>query len=198
MSDKNEVTRARVTSGDDGSRATRLVRGVFATAVRSLAILAIAAFVVSVWLQAVAAPPGAPQANRIFAACTFTTASLRAALTINSSFKNKFADNDVQASYILIYVRTNPNDGQKLDGTPPTFTGPVLCVNSGTESIDQTTETTVIPTQSGVTSVDILDAEEALHLRYKLNPPPAPGKDIEKRVCHTANANSDCFFIRAK
>jgi hypothetical protein len=107
----------------------------------------------------------------------------------------------VQASYILIYVRQNPNDGQRLDGTPPTFTGPVLCINSDTESIDQTTETTAIPNSTnhpGVTSVDILGTEEALHLRYELNPPPGPGGDIEKRVCHTAATNTDCFFIQPK
>jgi hypothetical protein len=187
MSGKKQVTCARRTTGDGRSRATRLVRGVFAKPARSFAALAIAASVGGVWFQAGAAPPGGPAANRIFANCTFTTDSLRRAITIKDPGK-KLAG-ALQASYILIYVRQNPNDGQLLGGTTPTFTGPVLCINSKTESIDQTTETTATPT------VDILGTEEAFHLQYRN--PSGPSGPIEKRVCHTVATNTDCFLIRA-
>jgi hypothetical protein len=200
MSGKNQVTRARMTSREGWSRAPRLVRRIFKEPAQSLATLAIAASVAGVWFQAVAAPPGAPQANRIFANCTFTTADLQSILNIPNSSLNKFATNQIQASYILIYVRQNRNDGQQLDGTPATFTGPVLCINADSEVIDQTTETTAIPNSTnhpGTTSVDILGTEEAFHLQYQLNPP-AVGGDIEKRVCHTAATNTDCFFIQPK
>lgn len=161
------------------------------------ALTALAAVsVCGLWLQAMAAPPGAPVKDRIFAGCTFTTAGLRAALNIPNSFKNSFVGDQLQASYILVYVRQNPNDGQPLDGTPTTYTGPVLCINSDTETIDQTTETTPIPNSinhSGVASVNLRGAESAFHLQYELAPTPG---DIEKRVCHTVAGNTDCFFIQ--
>lgn len=161
----------------------------------SLTALA-AVLVCGVSLQAMAAPPGSPMKDRIFANCTFTTAGLRSILNVPNSNLVQFVDGQLQASYILIYVRQNPNDGQALDGTPPAYTGPVLCINSDTETIDQTTETTPIPNETnhpGVASVNIRGGETAFHLQYELTPTPG---DIEKRVCHNVAGNTDCFFIQ--
>jgi hypothetical protein len=187
MSEKTQVTCATVTSGEGRGRASRLVRGVFAKPARSLTTLAIAASVAGV-SQAVTAAPGDLEANRIFAKCTFTTADLQKALKgIPTGNLQAF-----QASYILIYVRQNPNDGQQIKGTS-TFSGPFLCINAGSESIAPTTETTAIGTTNA--PVDLLGTEEAFHLQYRLNP---PGGDIQKRVCHTVGTNTDCFIVGKK
>jgi hypothetical protein len=140
----------------------------------------------------------AAEADHIFSGCTFTTSSIRGALTITDP---DLSTATLEASYILIYVRANPNDGQQI-GATTTYTGPVLCINAGTDSIAETTETTQIPNSSdhpGAVSVDVLGTEEALHLQYLLNFPGGPGDppgDVEKRVCHTVAGNTDCFFIQ--
>ena len=128
-------------------------------------------------------------------------ADLRSALDIpNASLTKLFGDN-IQASYVVIYVRTNPNDGQRMDGTPATYTGPVLCTNEATDNIFATTEATQIPNatnQPNAASVDILGAEESLHLQYRPNLQGGGTGPIEKRVCHTAAGNTDCFFIQPR
>src|SRR5262245_44138762 len=118
---------------------------------------------------AVADPSGTPTANRIFYDCTFRLADLRSSLNIPNASLTKFFGDNIQASYIVIYVRANPNDGQRMDGTPAPYTGPILCTNEATENIFATTEATQIPNaarQPNATSVDILGGEEALHLQY--------------------------------
>jgi hypothetical protein len=190
MSEKNQVTSAETSRGS----AADPDFGRFTRPLRSLAMVATVGLVSGVSLEATAAPSGSPQANRIFFNCTFTTAGLQSILNIPTSSLNALAGSQVQASYIIIYVRGNPNDGQRL-GTTSSYTGPILCINSDTEDVVQTTETTAIPNstnQPGATSVNILGGEEALHLQYKLN----PSGDIEKRLCHTAANNTDCFFIQ--
>ena len=155
---------------------------------RSLAVLAVAGL-----LSCVSLPAMAQQANHVFSNCTFTTAALQSILKIPLS---GFVNNQLQASYIVIYTRTNPNDGQPLKSPAGSFSGPILCVSS-TETATPTTENTPIPNatnQPGTTSVDILGAEEAFHLQYQRN----PGGVIEKRVCHTVAGITDCFFIQAK
>jgi hypothetical protein len=199
MSEKNQGTSAGISRRDGRGSAARSVFGRFTKPLRLLAMLATAGSVVGISLQATAAPSGTPQANRIFFNCTFTTAGLRSILTIPQNALNALAGKQVQASYIIIYVRQSPNDGQRL-GTTSSYTGPILCTNSDTEDVVQTTETTAIPNPTnhpGAASVDILGIEEALHLQYQLNLTSGPG-DIEKRVCHTAAANTDCFFIQPK
>lgn len=135
-----------------------------------------------------------PTANRIFFDCTFTTGSadtfgtLNSALSIAQADLSKLQGNEIQASYILIYVRENPNDGQDLK-TSTSFTGPILCTNADTDDIVKTTEGTPI---SG--PVDIVGAEEASHLQYR--PTGGVVADTEKRVCHTVASNTDCFLIR--
>jgi hypothetical protein len=134
-----------------------------------------------------------PTANRIFFECTFTTGSSTTAGTLNSALHISSQDlsllqnNQVQASYILIYVRENPNDGQDLRNSP-SFTGPILCTNENTVDIVETTEGTEI-----LGPVDILGAEEASHLQYR--PTGGTVADTEKRVCHTVASSTYCFNI---
>jgi hypothetical protein len=135
-----------------------------------------------------------PIANKIYSNCTFTIDDL-AGLTIPDLDSGLLSGGELQASYIIIYVRENPNDGQEIfeaDGealvTTNTFTGPILCTNSDSDIATPTTEDTLIA-PSG--TVNILGAEEASHLQYE----PASG-DPEKRVCHTVAGNTDCFLIK--
>ena len=152
--------------------------------------------------HAEAEPSGTPTANRVFFNCTFTTEGLQSILTIspaNLAMLNgagELATGEVLASYILIYVRENPNDGQNITGTT-TFTGPILCTNSDSNDIIQASPTTQLPESDlGANSVDILGTEEASHLQYQ---PKFTGGGVgaaEKRVCHTVASNTDCFIIR--
>lgn len=140
------------------------------------------------------AAPADPTADRIFSECTFTTGAsttrgtLNSALHISPQDLNFLQGNEVQASYILIYVRENPNDGQDLKNSP-SFTGPILCTNEDTVSVVETTEGTEI-----LGPVDILGAEEASHLQYR--PTGGTMADTEKRVCHTVASNTYCFNIQ--
>jgi hypothetical protein len=133
-----------------------------------------------------AAPRAAaqPVENRIYSGCTFTIPDLQ---DLEIADLESLNGGQLQASYIIIYVRENPNDGQEI-GTTGTFTGPILCTNADTDMVVPTTEDTLIP-DSG--TVDILGAEEASHLQYE-----PTGGDPEKRVCHTVAGNTDCFLIR--
>ena len=135
-----------------------------------------------------------PTADRIFSECTFTTGAsttkgtLNSALHISSQDLNLLQGGQVQASYILIYVRENPNDGQDLQGSP-SFTGPILCTNEDTVDAVETTEGTEI-----TGPIDIVGAEEASHLQYR--PTGGTMADTEKRVCHTVASNTYCFNIQ--
>jgi len=138
-----------------------------------------------------------PVANQIYSNCTFTDADLLD-LEIPDVDSGLLNGGQLHASYIIIYVRENPNDGQEifeLVGETPeptnTFTGPILCTNLDTDVATPTTENELIP-PSG--TVDILGAEEASHLQYEAT----GGGDPEKRVCHTVAGNTDCFLIKPK
>jgi hypothetical protein len=140
-----------------------------------------------------------PVANTVFTECTFTTGphttrgTLNSVLNISQTNLNKLTGGEIQASYILIYTRQNPNDGQDLANSA-LFTGPILCRNLDTR-VDPTTEATQIPDPTRADSVNILDAEEVSHLRYEPNVGTMVGP-AEKRVCHTVASNTNCFIIR--
>jgi hypothetical protein len=169
---------------------------------RALAALTLAAFFVGIASPAIAATDP-PTVNRVFLGCTFNLATLRSALTLTNT-QNKFAG-DIEASYIVIYVRANPSDGQKL-GTPTTppfaFTGPVVCSNGQSDTIVPTSDTVPIPNPNNhgtATSIDILGSDETMEIQYQLltSPPNPPTKgNIEKRVCMSAGPNVDCFFVQ--
>ena len=197
MSGRKQTIHAASTNRDTVGIAARF--GSRAKPAKSLAILAIAGLLAGALPQvAAAADP-----DHVFAKCTFTLNSLKNALTFNDTAPpaTRLRVQDLQASYIEIHVRQNPNDGQKI-GTTNTFTGPILCVNSATEkNPTPTTETTDIPNATNhgaaATSADILGAEEKLTLQYQLNLGTSPG-NIEKRVCYTVAGHTDCFFIQPK
>ena len=141
--------------------------------------------------KAEAEPAGSPTANKIFYNCTFTTEDLNAALTggIDPAHLALFATDQIEASYIIIYVRQNTNDGQQLDGATPTFTGPVLCTNVDSTDITETPEGTAI-----TGPVNILGAEEVSHLQVQPSTSTNPN-DKDKRVCHTVASSTECFLI---
>jgi len=179
-----------------GRRATLEARYSGRRSLKALAALALAAFFVGVALPATAADP--PTANRVFVGCTFNLTALRDALTLTNT-QNKFAG-EIEASYIVIYVRDNPSDGQQLAGTPVTFTGPVGCSNEATDTIVPTSTTAPIPNSTnhpGADSIDILGSDETMEIQYQLLTGGVKG-DIEKRACISAGPNVDCFFIQPK
>ena len=150
--------------------------------------------VVGVPTKADAEPEGSPTASKIFYNCTFTTEDLNAALAggIDPAHLALFATDQIEASYIIIYVRQNTNDGQQLDGTTATFTGPVLCTNIDNTDINVTTEGTAI-----AGPINVLGAEEVSHLQVQ--PFGSTNQnDKDKRVCHTVASSTECFLIEFK
>ena len=151
-----------------------------------------AGFIGGVPPKAEAEPAGTPTANDIFYNCTFTTEGLNTALTISLANLDLLDSGQIEASYIIIYVRENANDGQLLAGTTPSYTGPVLCTNVDTADITQTDEGTAI-----TGPVDVLGAEEVSHLQVRSSTSTNPD-DTEKRVCHTVASKTQCFLIQLK
>jgi hypothetical protein len=184
-----ETTKALRSKESVYNHGTRLIK-------RGVVLLLLVGSIAGLSLPARADPP---TANRVFANCTFTTGSpdsfgtLNSALSISSTDLGLLEGDQVQASYIIIYVRANPNDGQDLKNSP-SFTGPILCTNADTDVASPTTEATPIPPLAGDT-VNILGAEEASHLQYEFNLVEGVS-DPEKRVCHTVAGNTDCFLIQ--
>jgi hypothetical protein len=139
--------------------------------------------------RAEADPAGMPIANEIFYNCTFDIGLLNDALTVDQANLDLLASGQIEASYIIIYVRQNANDGQQLAGTTPTFTGPVLCTNGATDDISKVNE------GDGIAGpVNVLGAEEVSHLQVRSTSSSADN-DKKKRVCHTVASSTECFLI---
>jgi hypothetical protein len=150
-----------------------------------------------------------PVANQIYSNCTFTDADLGDLEIADRAPEPPLpplpgGQLKLHASYIIIYVRENPNDGQEIwipggeGGLVPTgtFTGAILCTNDDTDIATSVNENTLIPDTGPDDTVDILGAEEASHLQYVLTD--GAMEDTEKRVCHTVAGNTDCFSIKPK
>jgi hypothetical protein len=138
----------------------------------------------------VTAAAEAQTANRVVGNCVLQTATisnLRADLQESAGIANPRID------FVIVYSIANPNDGQPIAGG---FTGPVLCgrVAFGTlpaVQVQPVLETAPIPAGAG--TIDLLGIENALITQYKSSG--GTTADIEKRFCHTAGANNDCFRI---
>jgi hypothetical protein len=132
------------------------------------------------------------QKNRVWAGCSLRPQDVQAVKDAMSTSDANHQLGGKEVAFIVVYTR-NPNDGQALAGTPPPgYTAPVVCLNPGPDvntgvslGIQTTTEEKDIPNatdQPGATSVDLLDIEEALLTRYKVN---KASPTIEKRFCHS-------------
>jgi hypothetical protein len=128
-----------------------------------------------------------PRADRVWAGCTLGLNTINAIKTAVDQGDIGTAD----FSFGIVYARSKPNHGQPLTTTPPSFTGPVVCIPSKQTglgiAIEKTNEEENIPTAedqgSGVSSVDLRDVAEAFIVAYGSNPLPAPFE--ENRFCHT-------------
>lgn len=190
----SEVTRSPRSKEDATSHASQSPHTLSRRVVKKYWVLGLACATVmwNVSFKAEAEPSGTPTAGQIFFNCTFTTESLNSALAIAQPNLNKLQSRQIEASYIIIYVRQNRNDGQLLAGTPPLYTGPVLCTNSGLDNFADITPTTEGTAITG--PVDIVGAEEASHLQYR--PTGGAESSTEKRVCHTVASKTECFLIQ--
>ena len=164
------------------------------------------ALIVGGSVQALAQDPPDPAANRVWAGCVLDDTSPTGTVANLKADLEKGGIPVGEVSFVVVYTLANDNDGQdRGDGS---FTGPVICTNSAEvvitaedEDGDPLTERTDIPTQTHTgaattDTVNLLSAEEFLILQYSLNF--APVGQIEKRVCHTTDANVDCFRIFPK
>jgi hypothetical protein len=125
-----------------------------------------------------------PQANRVWAECTLNSGegaidTITGLLEDMGASSTQLAPSEV--AFVVIYS-LQENDGQPLTGGG--FTGPVICRNTEVApDVDQVLQTDNIPT------TDLLDVENAIILRYGTT-------NVEKRYCHTVDANTDCFRLR--
>jgi len=152
-----------------------------------------------------AAPEQAAAADEaaLLSTCTVNVAALKAALNTHDS---AVPAGNLEVSYIVVYTRQNPFGGQVFDPpgpTPPTYTGPVLCVNdNGSEEAVADAESVLIPgpNHPNVDSIDILENQEAMRMRFELNDTVAPlsghDGDIENRYCQSSGGNVDCVLVR--
>jgi hypothetical protein len=205
-----ETTRAPRPKQDEHHDAPQAAHTALRRAARGSWIVGLlcAAVIGGISSKSEAEPTGTPTENSVFFDCTFDASVLQSILEIETADLAMLNNGTLQASYIIIYVTSNPNDGQNLTVTPPPnppkFTGPILCTNDLTDDITPTTADTLIPPtpvpapvppDTGPT-VDILGAEEVSHLQYR----PTGGDDAEteKRVCHTVASKTECFLIQPK
>lgn len=166
-------------------------------------MLGIGAAALAASLLAAPKQAAAAETAALLSTCTFDLAALKAALDTNDS---AVPAANMEVSYIVVYTRQNPFGGQLFDPpgpTPPTFTGPVLCVNGdGSEEAVADAESVLIPgaNHPDIDSIDILENQEAMRLRFELNDtvPPLSGHDgdIENRYCQSSAGNVDCVLVR--
>ncbi|MGH8580732.1 MAG: hypothetical protein ACREVK_11645 [Gammaproteobacteria bacterium] len=151
--------------------------------------LLVAGFVAGISPAALADPPPAPSENHVWAGCALTTGTNGAVAKLQASLDPSGPSGlnapPYEIDFVLVYSRANDNDGQQFGaGT----TGPILCINPNTVAIETTGENTPIP--GGTDTVDITALESALILQYE------KAGIREKRICHTAADNTDCFLIK--
>jgi hypothetical protein len=163
---------------------------------RRLAIVAAAAL--GVCLSSAAFAVDGPQPGRVWGGCVLSPTTVAAIQADVNDGIGASADADIQVAFLFVYsLHDNDGQGPVKEGPTTGYTGPVLCTNPDEVGLIKVKETDDIPTQtgpSGASSVDILDLEEAMVLRYQVNGGPA-NDAIEKRVCHTTGNNNDCFRI---
>lgn len=175
-------------------RRGKLFRSVLASA--GLAVLAASLF-------AAPKPAAAAEEAALLSTCTFNLAALKAALDTND---NAVPAANLEVSYIVVYTRQNPHGGQFFDPpgqTPPTYTGPVFCINDdGSEEVVADAESVQIPgpNHPDVDSIDIVENQEAMRMSIELNDTVAPlsGHDgaIENRYCQSSGGTVDCVLVR--
>jgi hypothetical protein len=139
--------------------------------------LAIATAFATTSVPDIAAAQSNPTADRVWAQCTLTQAEVTA---LTNRMTGTGLGTPKTVAFVVIYSFQG-NDGQPLTGGG--FTGPVICRAPGV-NIQQVLQTDNIGTS------DVLDVENALILRYQPD-----GSSVEKRYCHTVDANSDCFRL---
>jgi len=151
-------------------------------------------------VQALAADPPDPAANKVWGGCLLSPPTV---LDLEADLKDGGIPQG-EVSFVVVYTLKNLNDGQKLSSG---FTGAVICTDPaavGITALDKNgnplKETTDIPTDThtGVSTINVLGGEEAFILQYQLNPDTNPLPNplpIEKRICHTTGNNVDCFRI---
>jgi len=160
--------------------------------------LLVGGWILGVSFGALAQAPGPPEANHVWGGCVLTSdavTELRDSLTTPDVEGGLPEDPLPQVDFVIVYSLKNNNDGQALGEA---FTGPILCRNSGTVTIDTTTEDTPIPPvedQENDVTVDIEGTEEALFLQYHRSDA-IDAAEREKRVCHTVAGHTDCFLIK--
>jgi hypothetical protein len=158
-------------------------------------LAAAAGMAIGTWASSAAFAVDPPQPERVWGGCVLSPGTVAAIQADVNDGIGADADTDIQVAFLFVYS-LNDNDGQgPVKSGPVTgFTGPVLCANSDADFVDRVVlepvkikETDDVPSSG---TVDILDIEEAMILRYRLG-----NGDIEKRVCHTTGNNNDCFRI---
>ena len=143
------------------------------------------ASIASACIPGVAAAQSAPTANRVWAQCVLTSDAVTA---LKSSMTSTGLATDKKIAFVVIYS-FEANDGQRLSGTTTPegpHTGPVICRNTTDTpavSIDQVLQT------DNISTTNVLDVENAIILRYGTT-------NVEKRYCHSVDANTDCFRLR--
>ena len=148
-----------------------------------------------------------PAKDKVWGGCVLDTLTTVPNLIADIQEGLNISDPGVTVSFVVVYTKANNNNGQPLT-TPSGVLQVLLSARIRTRSTSpQKTrteaplkETTDIPGgidgASPADDVDIKSVEEVFILQYKVNGGDLDG-DTENRVCHTTDANVDCFRIIA-
>ena len=148
----------------------------------------VAALIASISVPGIVAAQSIPRENRVWAGCTLSPSAVTA---LTDSMSANQLGTPKQVAFVVIYSFLE-NDGQPLS-TGGGFTGPVLCRNTAVApNISQVLQTDNLGTAGA--PVDVLDFENATILRYQASGA-TPGP-VQKRICHSVDASSDCFNLR--
>jgi len=172
-----------------------------------------AALLVGGSIEALAQDPPAPAPNKVWGGCVLNQDAVDGLIGSLEATGGIPVD-QAAVSFVVVYTLTNPNNGQLLDATPnpDVYSGPVICTNPAVaitaeehdldggplkETSDIPGSCTSAPCHDthpagAADDIDINSAEEVFLLQYTVNGGDLDGTK-ENRVCHTTDANVDCF-----
>ena len=142
-----------------------------------------------------AAPTPAPANHAL--GCTLgggIALAIKVALTaVNASQGLGLDTKSLSVDSIVIRSAENPNGGQRLAGTPATYSGAIVCT-FGAGLLPPAAPYSIAPTTAStpIDAIDLLATQTDTFIQYKKT---AAGKKTENLLCLNTDNNNDCFSI---
>ena len=130
-------------------------------------------------------------------ACTLgggVALAIKVALAAVSKSQNLGLDvRSLSVDSIVIRSAENPNGGQRLAGTPATYSGAIVCT-FGAGLLPPAAPYSIAPTTAStpIDAIDLLATQTDTFIQYKKT---AAGRKAENLLCLNTDNNDDCFSI---